>query len=85
MPHAPDKIIINGNRAKGTDALVGQELAVSTHLGQEILDNGWAKETASFRDEMNKACAEHHAAEMKYHAFLRDFNDRLAAFIDNHP
>ncbi len=85
MPNAPDKIIINNKRARGTDALVKQELAVSEHLAVEILERGWEKETNVFRDEMNKACAEHHAAEMKYHAFLRDYNDRLAAFVDNHP
>lgn len=85
MPHASDKIIINGNGVRGRYLAIEAEFDTARMLGAEIVKKGWAPETTALRDEMAPECVKVDRALDDYLAFMRKFNAKLAAFIDNHP
>lgn len=84
MPRVIDKILINDRSVKGMNAAIEAEFESAKMLADEIKEGGWVDETDALRAEMATACDLYHKAQLKYHAFMRQFNGKLAEFIDDH-
>ena len=83
MPYVRDKIIINSGRDAGNNAAIRAELDNLKMLGDEIEEMGFIKETAAYRDTMEKLCSVYNASQWTYLQGLRNLCKDLAAFVDS--